>query len=91
MAARSKILRVALIGSCVAGLVSVPLTLAAPASACPSGMYSDPYSGQCYTQGSMPTVNGHPCIPGQSLGTCLGFLQNMPVPGGGGPPGGPWP
>lgn len=91
MAVHPKILRTALTGSCLSLLVGAPLAFAAPAIACPAGMNADPYSGQCYTQGSMPTVNGHPCIPGQSLGTCLGFLQNMPVPGGGGPPGGPWP
>jgi hypothetical protein len=90
MAARSRISRLVLAVSCAAFGVAAPVTLAAPAAACPVGMYADPYSGQCFTQGAMPTVNGHPCIPGQSLGTCLGFLQNMPVPGGG-PPGGPWP
>jgi hypothetical protein len=55
-------------------------------------MFTDPYTGRCYTQGALPTVSGIPCIPGKSLGTCLSILQNQPVPGGGAaPPGGPWP
>ena len=74
-----------------AGLAVVPVVTAPSASACPAGMYSDPYTGRCFTQGSLPTVSGIPCIPGQSLGTCLSILQNQPLPGGGAPPGGPWP
>jgi hypothetical protein len=70
----------------------VPIATAPPASACPAGMFTDPYTGRCYTQGALPTVSGIPCIPGKSLGTCLSILQNQPVPGGGAaPPGGPWP
>ncbi len=72
--------------------VLVPIATAPPASACPAGMFTDPYTGRCYTQGALPTVSGIPCIPGKSLGTCLSILQNQPVPGGGAaPPGGPWP
>lgn len=69
----------------------VPVAAAPPASACPSGFMSDPYTGQCYTPNSLPTVAGIPCIPGRSLGTCLGILQNQSPRGGGPPPGGPWP
>lgn len=61
------------------------------AEACPIGHDADPYTGQCYVVNGLPTVNGIPCIPGQSMGTCLGFLQNKPLPGGAAPPGGPWP
>lgn len=61
------------------------------ASACPIGHSADPFTGQCYVTGGLPTVNGIPCIPGRSMGTCLGFLQNLSPPGGGPPPGGPWP
>ena len=78
-------------GLAVAGLVA-PIVAAPPAAACPVGMFTDPYTGRCYTQGALPTVSGIPCIPGRSLGTCLSILQNQPVPGGGAaPPGGPWP
>jgi hypothetical protein len=80
MAMRSQIVRLLLALGCAAAAVGVPIVTAAPAAACPVGMNSDPYTGQCYTQNSIPTVNGIPCIPGQHLGTCLGFLQNMPVP-----------
>lgn len=74
------------------GLMAAGQLIAAPvAKACPSGFFSDPYTGQCYTPNSLPTVAGIPCIPGKSLGTCLGILQNQSPPGGGPPPGGPWP
>ena len=72
-------------------LVVGQLVAPPPASACPSGFFSDPFTGQCYTPNSLPTVSGIPCIPGKSLGTCLGILQNQSPPGGGPPPGGPWP
>jgi hypothetical protein len=52
---------------------------------------ADPITGQCYTPNSLPTVGGIPCIPGRSLGTCLGILQNQSPPGGGPPSGWPWP
>jgi hypothetical protein len=79
-------------GLVVAGVAAASIVTAPPAAACPVGMFSDPYTGRCYTQGALPTVSGIPCIPGRSLGTCLSILQNQPVPGGGGaPPGGPWP
>ena len=71
--------------------VAAPVVVAAPANACPTGHLSDPYTGQCYVVGGVPTVGGIPCIPGQSLGTCIGILQNQPLPGGGPPPGYPWP
>lgn len=76
---------------CGAAFAVAPVLASAPASACPTGHMSDPYTGRCYVNGGIPTVNGIPCIPGQSLGTCLGILQNQPLPGGGPPPGGPWP
>jgi len=74
-----------------AGSVVLAIAVAPPAAACPDGMFTDPYTGRCYTQGALPTVSGIPCIPGRSLGTCLSILQNQPVPGGGAPPGWPWP
>ena len=76
----------------VASLVcAAPVAFAPSAHACPIGHNADPFTGQCYVVGGVPTVNGIPCIPGRSVGTCLGFLQNKPWPGGGAPPGGPWP
>jgi hypothetical protein len=76
----------------VASLVcAAPVAFAPSAHACPIGHNADPFTGQCYVVGGVPTVNGIPCIPGRSVGTCLGFLQNKPLPGGGAPPGGPWP
>jgi len=89
MIARVRWLLAATLGA--AGLAVVPVVAAPSASACPSGFSSDPYTGQCYAPGSLPFVRGIPCIPGQSLGTCLSILQNQPLPGGGAPPGGPWP
>ncbi|MGI9124699.1 MAG: hypothetical protein ACR2JM_08100 [Mycobacterium sp.] len=71
--------------------MAVPVVTSPPASACPSGFSVDPYSGQCLTPNALPTVSGIPCIPGKSLGTCLGILQNQSPPGGGPPPGGLWP
>ncbi len=69
----------------------LPVAAAPSASACPSGFTTDPFTGQCYTPNALPTVAGIPCIPGRSLGTCLGILQNQSPPGGGPPPGWPWP
>ena len=89
MTGRKRRLLVAMLAA--AGLAAAPIATAPPAAACPAGMYTDPYTGRCYTQGSLPTVSGIPCIPGRSVGTCLSILQNQPVPGGGAPPGWPWP
>jgi hypothetical protein len=77
---------------CGGFFVAVPVVVAAPASACPIGHLADPITGQCFVANSgVPTVGGIPCIPGKSLGTCLGILQNQSPPGGGPPLGGPWP
>lgn len=87
----SRRLPVALLAvACGAIGIAAPLAGAPTAAACPTGHMSDPFTGQCYVVGGLPTVNGIPCIPGQFMGTCLGFLQNQPMPGGA-PPGGPWP
>ena len=83
--------RILLAGAAAAAFVGLPVAAAPPVSACPSGFVTDPFTGQCYTPNALPTVAGHPCIPGKSLGTCLGILQNQSPPGGGPPPGGPWP
>ena len=84
--------RLLLIPAVAAGLFGAAAVLAVPAAqACPDGHLADPYTGQCYVVGGVATVNGIPCLPGRTLGTCLGFLQNKPMPGSGAPPGGPWP
>ena len=77
---------------CGGFFVAAPVVAAAPANACPSGHLADPITGQCFVANSgVPSVGGIPCIPGKSLGTCLGILQNQSPPGGGPPAGSPWP
>ncbi|MCB0933632.1 MAG: hypothetical protein KDB71_17265 [Mycobacterium sp.] len=83
--------RFALVTFVAVGFLGLPVATAGRAHACPSGFMSDPITGQCYTPNALPTVGGIPCIPGKSLGTCLGILQNQSPPGGGPPPGGVWP
>jgi hypothetical protein len=92
MAARQRVSRALLAAVCGGFFVAVPVRVAAPASACPIGHFADPITGQCFVANSgVPTVGGIPCIPGKSLGTCLGTLQNQSPRGGGPPVGGPWP
>jgi len=92
MAGRFRTSRLVMAVACGALFVAAPVVAAAPASACPTGHFADPYTGQCYASGQIGTVGGIPCIPGKSLGTCLGILQNQPIPGSGAaPPYGPWP
>jgi hypothetical protein len=82
MAIRFRPLRILLATACGALFVVAPIATAGPAVACVSGQYSDPFTGQCSGGGGgYPSVNGVPCIPGQHMGTCMGFLQNMPRPG----------
>ncbi len=83
--------RLLLAALAAAVLAVLPVFTAPPASACPTGFLSDPVTGQCYAPNSLPTVGGIPCIPGRSLGTCLGILQNQSPRGGGPPAGWPWP
>ena len=78
MAVRSEFSRLFMAIGCAAAFAAAPLVTAAPAAACPPSFYTDPFTGQCSAPGSIPTVNGIPCIPGEHLGTCLGMLQNMP-------------
>ena len=83
MASRFRTLRLVLAAACAASFVVIaPIVTAGPATACISGQYADPFTGQCSGGGGgYPSVNGVPCIPGQHMGTCMGFLQNMPRPG----------
>lgn len=92
MALRQRIGRTLMAAACAGLFVGVPMVVAAPANACPIGHLADPITGQCFVANSgVPTVGGIPCIPGKSLGTCLGILQNQSPPGGGPPVGGIWP
>ncbi|MCV7174299.1 hypothetical protein [Mycolicibacterium sphagni] len=92
MSVRVGISRALLAVACGGLFVAGPVVAAAPAGACPIGHSSDPMTGQCFvTNGGVPSVGGIPCIPGKSVGTCLGILQNQSPPGGGPPVGGPWP
>ncbi len=75
------LLRMLVSAGCGVAFAVVPSVTAAPASACPIGHFSDPYSNQCTVVGGIPTINGVPCIPGKHLGTCYGFVQNKPIPG----------
>lgn len=92
MAIRQRAARTLLAAACAGLFVAAPVVVAAPAGACPIGHLADPITGRCYVANSgVPTVGGIPCIPGQHLGTCLSILQNQSPPGGGPPPGAPWP
>jgi hypothetical protein len=82
MAIRWRPLRMLTVAACGALFVVAPVVTAGPASACVSGQFADPFTGQCSGGGGgYPSVNGVPCIPGQHMGTCMGFMQNMPRPG----------
>ena len=79
MTIRFRLFRLLMAVACGVLFTVAPMVTAAPAVACPTGHLSDPYTGQCYVVGGVPTVNGIPCM-GRHLGTCLGFLQNLPLP-----------
>ena len=61
--------------------VAAGLVGAAPAAAesCPPGHVNNQYTGQCYLQGSAPTINGVPCVA-SNLGLCQSFRQNQQPP-----------
>ncbi|MCX2931541.1 hypothetical protein ORI20_14770 [Mycobacterium sp. CVI_P3] len=70
------------IGQVVAGaMLATGLFVAAPVSAqsCPPGHVNNEYTGQCYLQGSAPTINGVPCVA-SNLGLCQSFRQNQQPP-----------
>jgi hypothetical protein len=84
MAIRFRPLRMLIAASCGALFVVAPIATAGPAAACTAGQFVDPFTGQCGGGGGIggfPSVNGVPCIPGQHFGTCVGMIQNQPVPG----------
>ncbi|GAY16383.1 hypothetical protein [Mycobacterium sp. shizuoka-1] len=49
------------------------------AQGCPPGHVTNQYTGQCYLQGSAPTINGVPCVA-SNLGLCQSFRQNQQPP-----------
>ncbi|STZ82872.1 hypothetical protein [Mycolicibacterium aichiense] len=64
-----------------AGLVAgaVAAVPAAVAQGCPAGHVNNEYTGQCYLEGSAPTINGVPCVA-SNLGLCQSFRQNQQPP-----------
>jgi hypothetical protein len=74
MAEHSRLCRSALVGLCVAALVSAPAAGAEP-------LDQNGYNGAptVVSGGPVPTMNGVPCVAGH-LGTCTGFAQNQPRP-----------
>jgi len=66
---------------CSAALVAGSLIAAPVATAdeCPPGHVMNPYTGQCYLEGSAPTINGVPCVA-SNLGLCQSFTQNQQPP-----------
>ena len=79
MATRFRRLTVGL--ACWAALASGVVLTSPVASAgpCPPGHINNPYSGQCYLQGSAPVINGVTCTAGH-LGLCQSFIQNQQPP-----------
>lgn len=51
----------------------------AAAGSCPPGHINNPYTGQCFLQGSAPVINGVTCTAGH-LGLCQSFIQNQQPP-----------
>ena len=66
---------------CCVALAAGAFVAAPVASAdnCPPGHLSNDYTGQCYVQGSAPTINGVPCVA-SNLGLCSSFTQNQQPP-----------
>ncbi|MCV7229976.1 hypothetical protein [Mycolicibacterium komossense] len=81
MVSRLGTYRLVTAGCCAALMVAMsPTTLpVAAAQGCPPGHQINVYSGQCYVEGSAPTVNGIPCVASH-LGTCTAFSQNQQPP-----------
>jgi hypothetical protein len=58
---------------------AIGATPAAAAQGCPPGHINNQYTGQCYLQGSAPTINGVPCVASKT-GLCQSFRQNQQPP-----------
>jgi hypothetical protein len=71
------------LGRLVSGaLLAAGFAGAAPVAAaqgCPPGHIINQYTGQCYLEGSAPTIDGVPCVA-SNRGLCLSFTQNLPPP-----------
>ncbi|WP_133066993.1 hypothetical protein [Mycolicibacterium sphagni] len=67
---------VACIGVVAGVTVVAPI---ATAQSCPPGHIDNQYSGQCYLDGSAPTINGVPCVA-SNTGLCQSFGQNQQPP-----------
>jgi hypothetical protein len=67
--------------ACGLALAAGTMTVAPEASAdgCPPGHLNNQFTGQCYVQGSAPTINGIPCVASKT-GLCSSFYQNQQPP-----------
>lgn len=69
-------------GVVCAAAVAGGVVLGAPvalADGCPPGHINNPYTNQCFVQGSAPVINGITCTAGH-LGLCSSFIQNQQPP-----------
>jgi hypothetical protein len=58
---------------------TIMLAPEALADGCPPGHLNNEFTGQCYLQGSAPTINGIPCVASKT-GLCSSFYQNQQPP-----------
>ena len=79
MTTRSGRLAVSLMCSAAVASIVILSSPAAAADSCPPGHITNPYSGQCFLQGSAPVINGVTCTAGH-LGLCQSFVQNQQPP-----------
>ncbi|WP_345229280.1 hypothetical protein [Mycolicibacterium helvum] len=71
-----------LVRTLVGAVLMVGVMVAAPAATaqgCPPGHINNQYTGQCYLQGSAPTINGVPCVA-SNRGLCQSFTLNQQPP-----------
>lgn len=79
MRAMGRRLAVGVMGGMVTAIGICLWAPAAAADSCPPGHINNQYTGQCYLQGSAPTINGVPCVA-SNLGLCQSFVQNQQPP-----------
>lgn len=79
MGTRLRRLVAVLVCSAAAASGVVAASPVAGADSCPPGHINNPYSGQCFLQGSAPVINGVTCTAGH-LGLCRSFIQNQQPP-----------
>ncbi|WP_236147385.1 hypothetical protein [Mycolicibacterium sp. CH28] len=68
-----------MVGGAVVAAGAIGAAPVAGADSCPPGHVNNQYTGQCYLQGSAPTINGVPCVA-SNLGLCQSFRQNQQPP-----------